>query len=337
MIDEAERLTDEQLAALERRIARIYRDARNALEAQAQAYFEQFAKRDEEMRAMLEDGKITSEEYRDWRLTQIARGHRFTELRDKCAERLVHANEVAASYVNDVTPSLVSLGHNFAAFELENLGHDLDIGTSFTLWNERTVRRLIVEVPDLLPPARIDIPKDLLWNREKITNEITAAIIRGEGIPKIAARVQAVTDANEVSARRTARTALTNAQNAGRQDTYTAAVKMGINVKKRWVSAKDNRVRHSHGALDGQTVPIDQPFISPLGSRMMPPGDLSLGALGKVIYNCRCAMRTVEKDGIEAEPRMMRVRNPNTGRNEVIEAATYTEWMKAQGRDAYGN
>ena len=73
MIDEAERLTDEQLAALERRIARIYRDARNALEAQAQAYFEQFAKRDEEMRAMLEDGKITSEEYRDWRLSQIAR------------------------------------------------------------------------------------------------------------------------------------------------------------------------------------------------------------------------------------------------------------------------
>jgi hypothetical protein len=48
-------------------------------------------------------------------------------------------------------------------------------------------------------------------------------------------------------------------------------------------------------------------------------------------------MRTVEKDGIEAEPRMMRVRNPNTGRNEVIKAATYTEWMKAQGRDAYGN
>ena len=35
MIDEAERLTDEALAALEKRIARIYREERDALEAQA--------------------------------------------------------------------------------------------------------------------------------------------------------------------------------------------------------------------------------------------------------------------------------------------------------------
>ena len=42
MIDEAERLTDEALAALEKRIARIYREARDALEAQAQEYFRKF-------------------------------------------------------------------------------------------------------------------------------------------------------------------------------------------------------------------------------------------------------------------------------------------------------
>ena len=337
MIDEAERLTDEALAALEKRIARIYREARDALEAQAQEYFRKFIKRDEEMREMLDAGDIAEADYRDWRLTQIARGQRFTALRDQCADRLVHVNETAAAYVNDTTPTLMSLGHNYAAYELENLGHGLNIGIDFILWNEQTVRRLITEVPDLLPPAKIDIFKDQLWNRNKITNEITAAIIRGERVSKIAARMRDVTGANEAAARRTARTAITNAQNAGRQDTYTAAAKMGIKSRKRWVSAHDARVRHSHAMLDGQTVAIDAPFVSTLGSRMMHPGDWSLGAVGADIYNCRCAMRTVEKDGIEAEPRMMRVRDPETGRNVIVNAATYSDWMRAQGRDAFGN
>ena len=39
-----------------------------------------------------------------------------------------------------------------------------------------------------------------------------------------------------------------------------------------------------------------------------------------------CTMRTVEKEGIEAEPRQMRVRNPETGRNELISEMTYEEW-----------
>jgi hypothetical protein len=38
-------------------------------------------------------------------------------------------------------------------------------------------------------------------------------------------------------------------------------------------------------------------------------------------------MRTVEKEGIEAEPRQMRVRNPETGRNELISEMTYKEWL----------
>jgi hypothetical protein len=52
---------------------------------------------------------------------------------------------------------------------------------------------------------------------------------------------------------------------------------------------------------------------------MMFPGDKSMNAPGHEIYNCRCTTRTVEKDGIEAEPREMRVRNP--------------EWEKAKAEE----
>jgi hypothetical protein len=39
-------------------------------------------------------------------------------------------------------------------------------------------------------------------------------------------------------------------------------------------------------------------------------------------------MRTVEKEGIEAEPRQMRVRDPETGRNVLVNEMTYFEWLE---------
>lgn len=58
------------------------------------------------------------------------------------------------------------------------------------------------------------------------------------------------------------------------------------------------------------------------------PCDTSCGASGRNIYNCRCRMRTVEKDGIEAEPRQMRVRDPVTGKNVLVNEMTYSEWIE---------
>lgn len=65
-------------------------------------------------------------------------------------------------------------------------------------------------------------------------------------------------------------------------------------VTRVWDSAGDLRVRPAHKALNGQSVGIDEPFVSPLtGARMMHPGDMSLGAPGKEIIDCRCRVRTV--------------------------------------------
>jgi hypothetical protein len=42
--------------------------------------------------------------------------------------------------------------------------------------------------------------------------------------------------------------------------------------------------------MDNVVVPIDQPFITPTGSRMMYPGDRSEGAPAGDVANCRCTM-----------------------------------------------
>jgi len=321
MADLGHELTDKELAALERRIAEVYRAAEKDLREKTGEYFSKFIDRDKRQQELLEAGKITEEQYRQWRLAQIGRGSRFEALRDDVAQRCTEANQVALSYVNDTTPGIYSLNHNYAAYTIEQVAGDV----GFTLYDEQTMKRLIAEDPTLLPKRRVDAPKDLKWNKKRFTAEVTAGILQGESIGKIANRVQNLSDANRAGALRNARTAVTGAQNAGRQESYTRAKKMGLPLRKRWVATKDGRTRHEHALLDGQTVALDAPFRID-GHKLMFPGDPT--GLARLVWNCRCTMRTVEKDGIEAEPRKMRVRDPITGRNVLVNEMTFDEWQK---------
>lgn len=75
--DLGHKLTDKELAKLERRIATLYREAGEELRATIDAYFEQFKKRDEEMKALIgtvQNGKEWTEaDYKQWRFNQIGR------------------------------------------------------------------------------------------------------------------------------------------------------------------------------------------------------------------------------------------------------------------------
>lgn len=328
MRDEAHVWTDEQIAALERRIYRIYADAAEELRETIEDYFAKLKARDAKQRAMLEAGEITEEEYKLWRVAQIGRGERFEALRDQIAERYTRANETVVAYINDQTPSIYSLNRNYMAYTIEQVHGNV----GFTLFDESTVRRLIVEQPELMPyyPQKLAVKRgiDLDWGKRQITASITSSILQGKNLKRMADDLQSrIKTMNRDSAIRTARTAYTTAQNAGRQDSFAAAAQMGIKVRKRWIATKDNRTRHDHGAADGQTVSYDEPFVVG-GYSMMYPGDGEHGAPGRLIYNCRCTMRTVEKEGIEQEARKMRVRDPATGRNVLVNEMSYTEWKE---------
>ncbi len=62
---------------------------------------------------------------------------------------------------------------------------------------------------------------------------------------------------------------------------------------KFWDSAGDKRTRHTHLELESRYkriggIPLDEPFVSSSGARMLYPGDTSLGAGADEIVNCRC-------------------------------------------------
>ncbi len=352
MADFAHEETEKILKALEQKIAHMYDESAKELQEEIDKYFAEFVERDKKIKEQI--GKIhngkefTEQDYLLWRQNQFGRGQRLEALKDKLAERATNANEVAISYVNDETPGVYSLNRNYTAYTIDkatgggmSFHKNGSLNADFILFDEQTVKRLVKETPDLMPyyPAAKAIKRgiDLEYGKSQITKSITSGIMQGKSIGKIANDLQQhITDMNRASAVRAARTAMTGAQNAGRQDSYIQAEKMGIKVRKRWIATKDNRTRHSHGMLDGQTVPADEPFVSILGSRMMFPGDAS-GAVAGDLYNCRCTMRTVEKDGIEAEPRQMRVRDPETGKNVLVSEMTYQEWLSKKQAEAIIN
>lgn len=322
-LDYAHKLTDKQLAELEQRIAKIYEQAAGELAETVETYFKQFTKRDAAMLEKLENGEITERQYKQWRLAQIGRGERFKALRDKVAERYTDANATAVAYVNDATPGIYSLNRNYAAYKIEQVSDKAD----FTLWDEQTVKRLIVEQPDLMPyyPPKRALQRgiDLKYGKQQITASVTSSILQGKSIPKIANDLQRrMQDMNCTSAIRTARTAVTAAQNAGRLDTYRAAQDMGIKLQKRWLATLDGRTRHAHAMLDGQTVDIDKPFKVD-GYEIMYPGDSS--APGYLVYNCRCT-QIAELDGEDTSSGGRRAIDPKTGKSVLVKDMTYAEW-----------
>jgi SPP1 gp7 family putative phage head morphogenesis protein len=316
--DLGNQLTDKELAKLERRIAKLYREAGKELQATIDAYFEQFKKRDEEMKALIgtvQNGKEWTEaDYKQWRLNQIGRGERYQAMRDKVAHRVTDANAVAVSYTNDATPSIYSLNRNYAAYTIEQVAGDV----GFDLWDEQTVKRLIVEQPGLMPyyPKDRALKRgiDLAYGKKQITASVTSSILQGKSIKHMADDLQKrITTMSRDSAIRTARTAVTGAQNAGRMDSYAAAEKMGIKLKKRWLATLDARTRHSHAMLDGEQVAQDKKFSN--GCRF--PGDPQ-GPPWE-IYNCRCTL-IAAVEGVNTSDGLRRTRDG------IISDMTYAQW-----------
>ena len=174
MADEGHVVTDATLKKLERRIKTVYTDASVEMSKTTRDYFMGFAKREatysETLQKMVESGKMSQKDadqsLAQWRLNQMARGDRYKAMRDKLAQRATEANKVASSYINDATPGIYSLNRNYAAYEIEKYNVPVD----FTMFDERTVKRLVKSAPDLMPnyepkPTSINYGKDIAYGK----------------------------------------------------------------------------------------------------------------------------------------------------------------------------
>lgn len=322
--DEAYKWTEEQLAELESRIADEYAQVAKDLEKKAKEYFEKFKKRDADMMKLVDAGRVTPEEYKQWRLAQIGRGKRFEKMAEEMAERITQANEIVADYINDVTPLVYARNRNYTAYTIEQVSGSVD----FTMIPEDSVKILFMKRPDLMPfyPPERAVKRgiDLEYGKRQITKQTTTGILQGEKLGELADRLQTnIPTMSRNSAIRAARTAATGAQNAGRVDACREAKELGLNVKQRWIATLDGRTRHEHGELDGQVVEVGKPFKVD-GYELRFPGDPQ----GKphLVYNCRCSL-IADYDEESFRKSKRRARDIETGEKEIITGMTYSEWV----------
>lgn len=315
-MDEGHKLTDKKLEKLIRKLDKVYSQAAKETEVKLNDYMRRFKIKDAIKQRQVKAGKISHEEWVNWRVGQIAVGQRWEEMRDTLAEDLTHVDEIATQMVGESMHEVYALNHNFGTFEAEK-GSLVD--TSYTLYDKHTVENLVKKNPDLLKAPSLDKNKDLRWNKQNFQSAITQSILQGEDIRKTAKRVAlGTTKKDRNAAVRNARTATTNAENAGRSDSYKRAKEMGIKMMQVWLATLDGRTRDSHRSLDGEKIPVGDKWHHPKFSNGLRfPADPQ-GAAHEV-WNCRCTL-IAEVDGVDYNLTDV------TQRNNKIGNMSYEEW-----------
>ena len=279
-LDLADTWTDATLDEIVDHLDSVYRQAYIEMKEERDKSFSLFVKADKDKQKQLENGTITEEYYKQWRLGWIRNNEKMQSLMDDYAKKATETNKIASDYINDITPEVFMYNHNFTAYEFEK-----GTGVSFSIVDKNTVKELGTNKNHSeFRTISINPKRDYAWNRKQIQRTLTAGIIQGKSIPKIAKDFYKVMGNNKSASVRNARTAVTSAQNGGRQKGFEQAHDLGIKFKKEWLSAHDGRVRDSHAHLDGVRVEYDEKFPNGL----MYPGDPQ-GHPGEV-YNCRCTL-----------------------------------------------
>ena len=312
MGDQAHDFAERKIAEFQAEVRETYQQAQADAQEALSRFLKRFEKEDERKREKVKAGELSEADYKAWRKGKILRSRQLSSTLDQVSQAMTEANQVAVAALSGRLPEVYAENANFAAFQTcEASGLDL----AFSLVDAPTVQHMLTAGEALFAVPALDVAKDVAWNRRLMASQLTQGVLLGESIPKMARRVQSVTGSNMATATRTARTAVTGAENAGRVSSYERAKGMGISLKQEWVAALDKRTRHSHRKLDGEKAEVGGTF--PNGCRF--PGDPQ-GRYAE-ICNCRCAL-VAAVEGFETDDAKRWSRLP--------EGMTYEEW-KAGG------
>lgn len=312
MDDQAHDFAERKIAEFQAEVWETYQQAQVDAQEALSRFLKRFEKEDERQRAKVKAGELSEADYKAWRKGKILRSRQLSSTLGQISQAMTEANQVAMAALNGKLPEVYAENANYAAF---SICKDTGAAVAFDLVDPDTVGHMLTAGAALLPA--VDVAKDIAWNRKLVSSQLTQGVLLGESIPKIARRVQNVTGSNLATAMRTARTAVTGAECAGRMNSYERAKGMGIKLKKEWVSTLDNRTRHSHRQLDGERIDNKESAKFSNGCRY--PGDPT--ARYAEICNCRCTV-IAAVEGFETDDAERWSKLP--------EGMTYEEW-KAGG------
>lgn len=264
-----------QLSGTESGIVRAYRVALESIQQELAGLYRKYSK----------DGKLY------W--TEINRYKRFQTLEASIRKELGKQLRGVDAYIEKQT---------IAAFNDSFYRHawaiDQDAGFAFSWGGVPTEAvEAIVESPlsKLADSPALAAARAGAINR--IRNEITLSLVRGESYDKMSRRIGMVlgfdsdnrfTGRGEAyRAMRIARTEGNRAMVQGQARTYQKARENEVEVEEYWDAALDDRTRAAHGRMDGKKRGPDGMFNTPVGKI---PAPLTSGVPSFEI-NCRCRIR----------------------------------------------
>lgn len=320
------RPTDLTLLQVEKKIRKEYSQAMKEVQSKLDEHFRLFKIKDQTKRRQLAQGKITLQEYKKWRVGQMAVGDRWEKLRNQLAQDLQNTRQIARSITVKHMPEAYAFGHDYMIYNLEK---DIGMQSSFTLYKVEAIEEIVAKNPQLLPPpgrrmlGRIARGEAVQWEEGRLQSIAMQAILQGESVPNMARRICDTLQVSEMrDAMRYARTAINSAESRGDLAALYEARDLGVHVKKQWSATLDDRTRKAHRELDGQTQELEDPFVNSIGEIMF-PGDTD--ADGDNYWNCRCAMDGTIR-GFERDKSDLRYRRHNLGN------MSYDEWKKQTGK-----
>lgn len=319
MADLGATFTDAEIAKTEKELKAVYNKAYKDILQKQKDFNEKYKIKEEKKLKQVASGQMTQEEFDHWKKGQVFQGKQWENKKKQILGTIYKTNEVATGIVNGKTHNVFAFNANYTAYDLE---HGAGVNFGFELYDETTVVNLIKNDPQLLPKWKIDQPKDYVWNQKKLNRQINLGIIEGESLDKIANRLgDALVTQNFNKMRTFARTAMTGAQNSGRQIRLEEAKGLGIKLKKEWMATLDSHTRINHRELDGQKVDTDKEFEVD-GIKIRYPGDPQ--AHPSMVYNCRCTM----VGDLENYPATYDRYDNIDGKR--IKGMTYKEWEEAK-------
>lgn len=341
MANPADKYAQKTFSQLESQMSKQYREAYKDISKKLQDFTRRHKAKDKQMQRDLKNGKITQEQYASWLRGQVFIGQQWQDAKASLDLSIKNVMTEAAHLTHQKSIDVFVDNANYTAYQIEKdygIGTHANSGINFSLYDRKTVSRLMLEDPELLPRGRdIDGNKLSAWNTKVIANCVTQSILQGESIDELSKRIARDTciDAGR-SSLLYARTAMTGAQNAGRVERMKEAEEMGIKVQKQWMSTLDSRTRDSHRGMDGEIVDVDEEFSNGLKYPGDPDGE------PREVYNCRCTL-VYHYPGYSDYSKMERTAyieegdpaydesNPHV-QWDTVKGMTYNDWLVAKGQ-----
>ena len=326
MADYGTKTTDKAIKKLDKEIQSVYEEAERDIQVKMDDFVKKFKPKRDIWKKKLDNGEITQEQYDSWYRGQVFQRNQWKAKKQEIQQVLTHSNEVAVKMINGESIHVFSTNANYASYTIDRAGN---ADFNFQLYDSSAVTSLIKNNPQVLPKWKIDEPKDYAWNGKKVNRQVTQGIIQGESLEQIAKRLAVNLSAQNYNHMRTfARTAMTGAQNAGREQSLKNARDMGLNVVKQWMATLDGRTRDSHAMMDGETIKVgDKWHHYKFSNGLRYPGDPEGPA--REVYNCRC---TLVGDLEDYPSEYERYDNID---GKPVKEMTYKDWYEAKYKQQY--